>query len=124
MLVRNYRSHATLLAVPNQLFYDGRLEAAAPQDALLAPAAWGQLRLAAGAHQFLLQSYSRCSTYVAFHWPVPSPCFRLLSPWPKLPTKDASVPTIGAEWTRAFVQICPLCLVGLNMSFIFLISSR
>ena len=122
MLVRNYRSHATLLAVPNQLFYDGRLEAAAPQDALLAPAAWGQLRLAAGAPQFLLQSYSRCSTYVASHWPVLSPCFRLLSPWPKLPTNDASVPTLGAEWTRAFVQIYPVCLMGLNM--FFLISSR
>jgi hypothetical protein len=86
MLVRNYRSHASLLQVraaralptpgapaarpraaargpactltltlplrpqvPNQLFYDGRLEAAAPQDALRAPAAWGPLRLDDGA---------------------------------------------------------------------------
>ena len=49
MLVRNYRSHASLLAVPNQLFYEERLEAAAPQDALLAPPAWGPLRISSGA---------------------------------------------------------------------------
>lgn len=49
MLVRNYRSHASLLRVPNQLFYEDRLEAAAPQDALLAPPAWGPLRIGSGA---------------------------------------------------------------------------
>ncbi|KAK9825126.1 hypothetical protein WJX81_000626 [Elliptochloris bilobata] len=48
MLVRNYRSHASLLQVPNKLFYEQRLEAAAPQDALLAPPAWGQLRVTCG----------------------------------------------------------------------------
>ena len=47
--MRNYRSHASLLQVPNQLFYEDRLEAAAAQDALLAPPAWGQLRISSGA---------------------------------------------------------------------------
>ena len=46
--MRNYRSHASLLQVPNQLFYEERLEAAAPQDALLAPPAWGPLRIGSG----------------------------------------------------------------------------
>lgn len=47
--MRNYRSHASLLQVPNTLFYEDRLEAAAPQDALLAPPAWGPLRIRSGA---------------------------------------------------------------------------
>ena len=36
-LVRNYRSHASLLAIPNRLFYADELVAAADQAALLPP---------------------------------------------------------------------------------------
>lgn len=33
-LVQNYRSHAAILHIPNMLFYDNKLEAAAPDDAI------------------------------------------------------------------------------------------
>ena len=37
MLVRNYRSHSSLLQIPNRLFYGDTLLAAAEQTALLPP---------------------------------------------------------------------------------------
>lgn len=37
MLVRNYRSHSSLLQIPNRLFYGDSLLAAADQRALLPP---------------------------------------------------------------------------------------
>jgi hypothetical protein len=48
MLVRNYRSHSTLLQIPNLLFYDNFLIAAAEQAALLPPQ-WDSLRPSDGA---------------------------------------------------------------------------
>ena len=38
-LVQNYRSHHTLLELPNKLFYNGQLVAAAKQD-LVCPPEW------------------------------------------------------------------------------------
>ena len=37
MLVRNYRSHSSLLQIPNRLFYGDALQAAADQHELLPP---------------------------------------------------------------------------------------
>lgn len=37
MLVRNYRSHSSLLQIPNRLFYGDALRAAADQQELLPP---------------------------------------------------------------------------------------
>ena len=41
-LVQNYRSHSTLLDIPNTLFYNGTLVAAADQSQLLPPS-WSEL---------------------------------------------------------------------------------
>lgn len=41
-LVRNYRSHNSLLMIPNELFYEQALVAAADQSELLPPS-WSEL---------------------------------------------------------------------------------
>lgn len=33
-LVKNYRSHPSILHIPNQLFYESKLEACAPEGSL------------------------------------------------------------------------------------------
>ncbi len=43
MLLRNYRSHASLLSIPNRLFYGDQLQAAADQQ-MLRPPQWDPLR--------------------------------------------------------------------------------
>lgn len=43
MLLQNYRSHASLLAIPNRLFYGDQLQAAADQQ-MLRPPHWETLR--------------------------------------------------------------------------------
>ena len=43
MLLQNYRSHASLLAIPNRLFYRDQLQAAADQQ-MLRPPHWETLR--------------------------------------------------------------------------------
>ena len=47
MLVRNYRSHSSLLQIPNRLFYGDTLLAAAEQTALLPPR-WDPFAATAG----------------------------------------------------------------------------
>jgi len=48
-LVQNYRSHTTLLEVPNTLFYQGTLVASADQSQLLPPR-WSELEDQGQAH--------------------------------------------------------------------------
>ena len=43
ILRQNYRSHASLLSIPNRLFYGDQLQAAADQDALRPPQ-WAPLQ--------------------------------------------------------------------------------
>ena len=43
MLLQNYRSHASLLSIPNRLFYGDQLQAAADQQ-MLRPPQWEPLR--------------------------------------------------------------------------------